>query len=206
MATAPERDATALATLAVEARDRRRRELEERIATDTELVESLSERLRQAVRRVHLARRDLAEVDGHRTAIDGQAEIERIRRLPLVRDVTASPDGLGIETRPILVESDGQTYDLGCFRVLIGLQDGVRVDADRDDRASGWIHPHVQGGRPCLGNVRVGVEKSIGLGELLAATQLVLAFLATYDAEHAYCPIARWPRVEPSNGHGDAIA
>jgi hypothetical protein len=69
-----------------------------------------------------------------------------------------------------------------------------------------WIHPHVQGGRPCLGNVRVGVEKYIGLGEMAAAAQLVLAFLSTYDPAHAYCPITRWPRVDAQSGTDDASA
>jgi hypothetical protein len=182
-------DGRALTTLALDAREHHRRELEESIAADAELVESLSVRLRQAVRRLHLARRDLTELTelvGSAGEVDGGAELTLIRRMAGVRDAFVTGDGLRIETEPIHVEAEGHTYDVGPYTVLIGIEDGVRVLADQREVPSiAWIHPHVQGGRPCLGNVRVGVEKYIGLGEMAAAAQLVLAFLSTYDPAHA---------------------
>ena len=59
-----------------------------------------------------------------------------------------------------------------------------------------WIHPHVQGDLPCLGNARVGVEKLLGDLQFVPAAQVMIRFLSTYDEETAYCDLGQWPIVD----------
>jgi hypothetical protein len=80
---------------------------------------------------------------------------------------------------------------------VLELDGDVRIESvSRLGPKPGWDHPHVQDGRPCLGNLREGVLKLIAEYELALAVQVTMGFLETYQPESAYCAIEGWPRAD----------
>jgi hypothetical protein len=169
-----------------------------------EAVEDLAARLRASVRRLHDLRGREQEL-GELRAVDFARDAAVLRDLPGVVDVAVTDEGVAIETGPITIERDGRTHAIGRFRVELSPSDGARVVLVEQPPGVGvaWIHPHVQGDLPCLGNARVGVEKLLGDLQLVPAAQVMLRFLETYDAETAYCDLSAWPVTtgpEPEGG------
>ena len=73
------------------------------------------------------------------------------------------------------------------------LFNGIRVvNLNNASPKSGWDHPHVQAGQPCLGNLREGFEKLLGECTLVPLVAMLLQFLETYTPATAYCSIDLW--------------
>jgi hypothetical protein len=159
-----------------------------------EAVEDLSARLRSAVRTLHGARargRALADL----SVSDLERDAAVLADMPGVATVEVRDDAIHVITSQVTIARDGATHALGTFRIALSPRTGVRVfrvDAPPAVRVA-WIHPHVQADLPCLGNARVGVEKLLGDLQLVAAAEVMLRFLETYDAETAYCDLSAWP-------------
>lgn len=159
-------------------------------------IDELSRRLVALERRLRAGSGRLAELcsrDGSLEAFAAE-QLEGIRALPGVRGVATEGSCLWIETEPVAIDWQGRRYALGAFRLTLDLAGDVRVDSlEHLGPKSGWDHPHVQDGLPCLGNLRPGILKLIADFELALAAQLLLDFLATYQPETAYTPIEGWP-------------
>ena len=157
-------------------------------------VENLAAELRSAVRALHDARRQLAALDDPSAATDPILDLP-IATLHDVASVAEVDDRLIVVTRPLVLSHAGEDHDIGAFEIELSHDRGARIRSasSPDGRRGAWIHPHVQGDLPCLGNARVGVEKLLGLGEVAAAVDVLIGFLRTYDAETAYCSIGNWP-------------
>lgn len=170
----------------------------EHIAALREELQALSTRLvivdRQLVMLTRQSR-ELATVGDLLARADD--ELSRIVALPRVQHVEVVDTTLHVITVPLHIAWRGRRYDLGAFRIAIGLNGDIRVESiDKRGPKPGWDHPHVQGGRPCLGNVREGVLKLIAEYEFALAVQVMLNFLEVYQAESAYCAIEEWPRLD----------
>lgn len=109
--------------------------------------------------------------------------------------VAVRDDVIDVETGPVVIEHAGAVHDVGRFRIELSPTTGARVFLIEQPAgvAVAWIHPHVQADLPCLGNARVGVEKLLGDLQFVAATEVLLRFLGTYDEDTAYCPLGAWP-------------
>lgn len=159
-------------------------------------VDDLGERLRVAVRRLHQLREEVADFEGV-SAADAVRDIAFLEQVSGVAAVTVSGDDVSIVTDRLTVEHRGVRHDVGTFGILLSPSAGVRVSAiDRPQTSIAWEHPHVQAGRPCLGAARVGVEKLLGSYQYLAAGEIVLRMLSSFDEETAYCSIDHWPKIE----------
>jgi hypothetical protein len=122
-------------------------------------------------------------------------ELDRLLALPSVEGVEVHGLALHVLTQPVRILWDGARYDLGGYRIVLDLHGEVRIKSrDNLGPKPGWDHPHVQDGRPCLGNAREGVLKLIARYELGLAAQVLVGFLETYQPEGAYCAIEGWPR------------
>ncbi len=122
-------------------------------------------------------------------------ELERLLAVRGVRTAEVVGSQLHVLTHPLRLESEGSTYNLGEYRILLDLAGDVRIESiSRLGPKPHWDHPHIQDGLPCLGNLREGVLKLMARYELALATQVLMDFLSTYNADTAYCPIEGWPR------------
>jgi hypothetical protein len=174
--------------------DERRSAADDEIRAARESVENLSAQLRSAVRALHDARARAREVE-HLTPADIERDAGRIRELDGVAAVTVRDGAIIVTTEATEIEHRGAIHDLGSFRIELAPDREVRVSADAQPAGLqvAWIHPHVQGDRPCLGNARVGIEKLLGDVQLVAAAEVMLRFLKVYDPETAYTDLSAWP-------------
>ena len=134
--------------------------------------------------------RELSETDA-----SAEAELARLLAVPGVQQVEVHGQALHVLTHPVALAWQGERYDLGRYRIVLDLAGDLRIESiDGLGPKLGWDHPHVQDGRPCLGNAREGVLKLIARFELALAAQVLVGFLEMYQPEGAYCAIEGWPR------------
>jgi hypothetical protein len=123
------------------------------------------------------------------------AEYERLLAMPGIRELDTRAGSVILRTESIVVQSQGTSYQLGEYAIVLDLRGDVRVESlSRLGPKSHWDHPHIQNALPCLGNLRAGVLKLIAQYQLALVAQVLLEFLATYDPAEAYTPIEGWPK------------
>jgi hypothetical protein len=177
--------------------ERERVRLRDQLETRRTELNRVSTELRNLSRELHLGRRKLATLESE--AVEQRARFERdyeeLLELPGVRRVEAVGSMIRVLTEPVFIENEGQRYRIGEFAIELGLDFGVRiVNLNNTSWATGWDHPHVQGGYPCLGNLKEGVEMLLGEFQLVPLVSLLLQFLESYDRVSAYGPITLWKR------------
>ncbi len=129
-----------------------------------------------------------------KSAASAAAELDRLLAVPGVQEVEVHEQAVHVLTHPVYIPWQGQRYDLGGYRIVLDLAGDVRVEShDKRGPKPSWGHPHVQDGRPCLGNAREGMLKLIARYELALAAQVMVGFLETYQPDGAYCAIEGWP-------------
>jgi hypothetical protein len=193
------------AVLRQEFRDAVRASIEAQEAITEDRVAALRDELQALSRRLVTLDRQLLAVTRQREALRSlngvvdaaDAELARILALPGVQSVDVAGTALRVLTRPVQISWEGARYQLGVYRIVLDLAGEIRIESvSKLGPKPGWDHPHVQDGRPCLGNLREGVLKLIAEYELALAVQVVLGFLDAYQPEGAYCPVEEWPRID----------
>jgi hypothetical protein len=163
-------------------------------------LERVSSELRAVSRELMLSRKRLAAM-----ATVTQSDSERFARdydgllaLPGVAGVAVDGRIVRILTDPIDIRHGGRTHRIGEFAIDLDmdLQAGVRiVNLANTSRSTGWDHPHVQGGAPCLGNLQEGVQMLLGEMELVPLAALMIQFLETFNPTTAYGAVTLWAEV-----------
>jgi hypothetical protein len=177
--------------------ERERVRLRDQLETRRAELNRVSTELRSLSRELHLGRRKLSTLEAE--AVEQRARFERdydeLLELPGVRKVETVGSMIRVLTEPVVIENEGRRYRIGEFAIELGLDFGVRiVNLNNTSWATGWDHPHVQGGYPCLGNLKEGVELLLGEFQLVPLVSLLLQFLESYDRVSAYGPITLWKR------------
>lgn len=171
---------------------------EEQLAAAEQRVAALSKELVQAVSTVHKARKQSKTTQASAGA-DLEArerEYEDVLQMRLVRAIEVEGSRITILTEPIAVEHEGRRYLIGEFSLEVDLNGTITIrNLSNTIRKGGWEHPHVQGGLPCLGNVRDGMMKLLGEGALVPLTSILIQFLESYEPETAYSTIESWEQV-----------
>jgi hypothetical protein len=171
---------------------------QERVAALQDELQVLSRRLVTLDRQLlaHTRRRALL-CDLQDRVASAEEELRRILAVRGVQSIEVVDRTLHVVTDPVQIEWEGVRYCLGNYRLVLNLDGDVHVQSvSKLGPKSAWGHPHVQDGRPCLGNLREGMLKLIAEYELALAVQVALQFLESYQPESAYCAIERWPRAD----------
>ena len=131
-----------------------------------------------------------------RVAFAGE-ELRQVVATRGVQSVEVVDQALHVLTDPVEIEWEDTRYHLGLYRGVLDLEGNIRIESvSKLGPKPDWDHPHVQDGRPCLGNLREGLLKLIAEYELALAVQVAIGFLETYQPESAYCAIEGWPRAD----------
>jgi hypothetical protein len=160
-------------------------------------LERISGQLRAVSRELHLSRRRLAGMELV-TATDRERferDYDGILALPHVKAVSVERRRIRILTTPIDISYEGASYRIGEFAIELDLEarTGVRIlNLANTSQSTGWDHPHVQGGAPCLGNLQEGVQLLLGEMELVPLAALMIQFLETFNPTTAYGAIELW--------------
>jgi hypothetical protein len=171
---------------------------QERVAALQDELQVLSRRLVTLDRQLLAhTRRGAMLCDLQDRVASAAEELRRVLAVRGVRSVEVVDRTLHVVTDPVQIEWEGVRYSLGIYRLVLDLDGDVHMQSVSElGPKPAWGHPHVQDGRPCLGNLREGVLKLIAEYELALAVQVAMGFLESYQPESAYCAIERWPRVD----------
>lgn len=176
-----------------------RERLEDEIRVRAEQVSQLSTQMRSASRALHAARRRSGAL-GSTSAVERaqfEQDFDQLVSLPQVVGVEVKSSLIRVLTGMIVIEHLGQRYRIGRFELELDLERGLRVvNLENTGQKSGWDHPHVQGGLPCLGNLREGFEKLLGECQIVPLASMLIQFLESYNPETAYCSLDLWQKEE----------
>lgn len=109
--------------------------------------------------------------------------------------------GIRAVTAPLLVEHEGRSYCLGRFQIELSLDGDMRI-TNLTHRVGPDDHPHVHKGRPRLSNVREGVAKLLGEGQLPEALEVLIDFLKTVRPADWRTPVWAWPEARDGGTGG----
>jgi hypothetical protein len=151
-----------------------RRRLEDSLQASGRQMRDMERRLLQAQRRLS----ELQAQQATPGALGG--DFDRIARLPGVSDVTVRDGMLQVLTEPILIAYGLRRYRLGRFRLDLHF-DGRLLLRNLTNRYETYDHPHVESGRPCLGNIQEWIQRLLAQREFAAATEILLQYLRTVN-------------------------
>jgi len=177
--------------------ERERVRLRDQLETRRAELNRLSTEMRMLSRELHLGRKKLTglEEETNEERARFERDFDELLALPGVRRVEAIGSMIRVLTEPVVIEHEGHRYRIGEFALELGLDFGIKVvNLNNTSWATGWDHPHVQGGYPCLGNLKEGCEMLLGEFQLVPLVSLLMQFLEAYDRVSAYGPITLWKR------------
>jgi len=179
--------------------ERERVRLRDQLETRRAELNRLSTEMRMLSRELHSGRRKLAGLEEE--AAEERArfgrDFDELLALPGVRRVEAVGSMIRVLTEPVMIDYEGHRYRIGEFAIELSLDFGIKiVNLNNTSWTTGWDHPHVQGGYPCLGNLKEGCEMLLGEFQLVPLVSMLLQFLESYDRPSAYGPITLWKREE----------
>jgi hypothetical protein len=164
------------------------RELEATLQTSARQMARLERRLTQADRRLAALERDPATPEAL------GAEVDRLAALPGIADVRIGESVVYLFTDLISVEYQGCRFRLGRFRIDLHF-DGRVFLRNLTDRYRTYDHPHVEGGRPCLGNIRDWIRDLLAQREFAIAATVLLQYLHTVNQADWRQEVTCWPKV-----------
>lgn len=122
---------------------------------------------------------------------------QSIMAIPGVVKVVPFRSNLRVTTDTIFIDTEVARYKLGAYHIEYlpsGDYNITAVDRDHTHNVSGVDHPHVNAGKPCLGNV-AEISVNVASGELDVATALIMEFLRSYTPGGAFTTLDRWLQV-----------
>jgi len=170
-------------------------------------IESLQEQLAQAIREQDFVREQLTGLEGgnNQATIRFGAEFDRLLATEGVCDVEIEGDKLRVYTDILFCrDSEGHNHRIGEFIITIPLNGHGTVHwANQTERKDNHDAPHIQNGKPCLGNMGDVFPQLIGKFEFAALTTMAINFVQSVnDTRDVWGQtIRQWPVVR----HNDAV-
>lgn len=153
--------------------------------------------LRELEQRLLKAQRRLSELEQYQAVPDPLGrDFDRIAGLPGVAEVRIANGVLQVFTDPIVIEYGFRHYRLGRFRLDLHFDGRVFV-RNLTDRYETYDHPHVENGRPCLGNIQEWVQRLLAQREFAAATEVLLQYLRTVNPADWRKAVTFWAEDSP---------
>ena len=172
----------------IEALSNRLRELERDLRTSGRQLHSLERRLGLAERRLT----DLGHLQASEEAL--ARDFDRLVGLPGVTDVEVRDGVLRVFTHTVVVTYGGRQYRMGRFRLDLHF-DGRVFLRNLTDRYETYDHPHVENGRPCLGNIQEWMQRLLAQREFVAACEVLLHYLRTVNPGDWRKAVTFWPEI-----------
>lgn len=147
--------------------------------------------------------RRYADADAQHLRSINERNLNILRRMldnGAIRNLSFHEDQIRFDTRRIYVRDarTGVWHHVGRFAVTINIRDGGHrfVNLDGYLGRSGFDHPHVRTGTPCLGSLAEAVPPILRSGEWALLAEMSLAYLEEANVEDGYGQyIHEWPVV-----------
>lgn len=189
-------------TLCLERVDARREAIEKEINGYDATVQESGQRIAELVRKRHGAAQALARLVSEERVAEAdrlRKEFDALAAAKPVLAVRAYADRVEADTRTVFITHMGRRHEIGRFRISISERGNLTL-RNLSNTATGTDceHPHVTGGRPCLGNLTESVAKLLGERDYALVINLLFRFLESYcPAGRPYANIDHWKEVSP---------
>ena len=172
------------------------REYKDRIKENEEESQNLEQQLLNLYRQIDTDTQAFNALDGTKGQWKKKAlrEFAYLHRLTdsLYKSIRVDGEKLIATTADVSINYEGSTYDIGEFEVKIDLPTGDLDIKNLTHEVDGYEHPHISGGKPCLGNIGNGVIRMLAEFELFGALQIIHKFLHSYNSQSPYHKIEHW--------------
>lgn len=167
------------------------------ISQHVQTIDSYQREIISSAGKLASLKRDIASQEAEIAKLSAGGIVESIKRIPGVESVGPHRNNLRVVTESILIDTSVARYEMGRYNIdytSTGSYSITAVDRNHVEKISGADHPHVNGGKPCLGNVSE-ITINVASGELDIATALIIDFLKSFTPGGAFVSIDRWPKV-----------
>jgi hypothetical protein len=179
-------------------------EYKDRIEENEEESQKLERQILNLHRQIDTDKQAYKALDGTKGQWKKKAEreFEYLQRLTdnLYQSIRVDGEKLIAKTYEVSINYDGSSYEIGEFEIKIDLPTGDLDIKNLTHEVDGYEHPHISGGKPCLGNIGNGVIRMLAEFELFGALQIIHRFLHSYNPDSPYHKIEHWnPDFEDDN-------
>ncbi len=150
-------------------------------------LSSKEEKLKEIEKSFVKIRREINETKKIIEALNSQSEKELKREFEIFCknnnfQKISFAYSLTCETNEIRIVRNKKTYNMGRFRITISRHGEVAI-ISMDNKK----HPHIsEEGKPCFGNIKLGILKLIGDNQFLTAAIMIRTWLETYNPKDRY--------------------
>ena len=171
-------------------------EYKDRIQSNNSECENLQDQIRTTRLQIETDTQALAALKGTKGQwiIKAQKEYKNIFHLipNMYSSFRIEEDKLIATTNEVCITYDSYKYVIGEFDVQINLKSGNLKITNETNKTSGYDHPHINNGNPCLGNIADGLIRMITEFELFGALQMIYNYLHSYNPDSVYNKIEFW--------------
>lgn len=181
--------------------DRLERLKREETATQ-EAVRRHQRGLMESLRKLEDLRRDIRGFGGEadKQVPKFAADFEQMLKHPDLEKVEVFATKIYFHTGNITIEYEGQTYNIGKFRIEARTEGDPPVRIfNKTRRVGGYHHPHVdEDGDPCLGNIEYVVPELLAQSQFPALFSVCVQYLKSFTDDDDGAPfyhLESWPLV-----------
>lgn len=124
-----------------------------------------------------------------------EKEFDSLANSPEFQSITFDGDVVVAATRPITIKHKGKAYKFGRYKIEVGKRSLriTSVDKVKSRSNNQHCHPHVSGGKPCLGNLAEGVARMQAGMEFELLLPLLVQYLEVgYNSDDSYSKIGEF--------------
>lgn len=120
-------------------------------------------------------------------------EIDKIKKLPFVKSVRLTSDGVNVEVKDVRITYEGKEIKMGDYLISI-LPNKFKISAKTPivtDNGT-FHHPHINGGDICFGNRREKINSLLAEMKFSKLVYFLYLYLKSYNHGDKYNPISYW--------------
>ena len=171
-------------------------EYKDRIQSNNSECENLQDQIRTTRLQIETDTQALTALNGTKGQWKVKAEKEYRNLFHLIPNMYSAfkieDDKLIASTNEVCITYDCYEYVIGEFDIHIDLKTGDLKIHNTTNKVSGYDHPHINKGNPCLGNIADGLIRMITEFELFGALQMIYNYLHSYNPDSVYNKIEFW--------------
>ncbi len=171
-------------------------EYKDRIQSNNSECENLQQQILNTRLQIETDTQALSALNGTKGQWKVKTEKEYKNLFHLIPNMYSSfrieDDKLIADTNEICITYEHYEYVIGEFEVQISLKTGDLKINNVTNKVSGYDHPHINRGNPCLGNIADGLIRMITEFELFGALQMIYNYLHSYNPDSVYNKIEFW--------------
>jgi len=143
----------------------------------------------QELKRLRAAAKVAHKVPQAKKVINGILDIER------VKNVQIADNSFVITTKTIYIRHQKCKYKIGCFKIVLTIDNPTITITNTTRARDEYHHPHVSArGHICWGEIATGITKLYSDMMYVELVTVIIHFLQSYNHLDSYVPVGAWRR------------